>query len=198
MDLTLTGVPLPLRLRPGTPMSDEDLLRFCAVNDNLRVERDEYGDLHVMTPAGMRTGRKNSDIIYALTAWTRQDGRGYAFDSNTGWTLPDGSMRCPNAAWVLASRCDALSEADQNRFAPLCPEFLIELRSQSDRLPDLQAKMEQWIANGAELAWLIDPFEQTVAIYRPREAPEIHHDPTSIQGTGPILGFELIMDRIWA
>ncbi len=198
MHLALTGVPLPLRLRFDKPLSDDELMRFCADNDDLRVEREETGEIYVMTPAGMNTGRKNSYIIQALAAWTDKDGRGYAFDSNTGWTLPDGSMRSPDAAWVLASRCNALSEADQNRFAPLCPEFIIELRSQTDRLPELQAKMQKWIANGAELAWLIDPLEKTVTIYRPNESAEHHHDPTSVQGTGPIRGFELILDRIWA
>ena len=198
MHLALTGVPLPLRFRPDTPMSDDDLMRFCADNEDLRVEREETGEIYVMTPAGMNTGRKNSYIIQALTAWADQDGRGYAFDSNTGWTLPDGSMRSPDAAWALASRCDALSEADQNRFAPLCPEFIIELRSQSDRLSELQAKMQKWINNGTELAWLIDPLEKTVTIYRPHDSPEHHYHPTSVQGTGSVRGFELILDRIWA
>src|SRR5882757_8461753 len=110
MNLSLTGVPLPLRFKPDTPMSDDELMRFCAANDVLRVERDANGEILVMTPAGSRTGRKNTAIISALDAWAETDGRGYAFDSNTGFTLPDGSMRSPDAAWIKASRWDALSE----------------------------------------------------------------------------------------
>ena len=198
MTLQLAELPLPVRLRPQTPMTDEELLRFCAANDGLRIERDKDGELIVMTPAGGETGDKNSDIIADLKIWTRQDGRGRSFDSNTGFTLPDGSMRAPDAAWIAGSRWNALSKEERSRFAPLCPDFIIELRSPSDALPELQAKMEQWIANGAQLAWLIDPIEQAVSIYRPGQAIEALHQPTSVQGDGVMAGFELVMARIWA
>jgi Uma2 family endonuclease len=197
MNFALANMPLPLRFRPETPMSDEELMRFCAANDALRVERDANGEILVMTPAGNRTGRKNTAIISALDAWAVQDGRGYAFDSNTGFTLPDGSMRSPDAAWVEAARWDALSEDDKDRFSPICPDFIIELRSQSDRLAELEAKMVQWVANGAKVAWLIDPERQVVSIYRPDDEPEVFHHPTSVQGNGVIAGFELVMTRIW-
>jgi Uma2 family endonuclease len=197
MNFALQEMPLPLRFRPETPMSDEDLMRFSAANDALRVERDANGEILVMTPAGNRTGRKNTAIISALDKWAEEDGRGYAFDSNTGFTLPDGSMRSPDAAWVSSARWDALSERDKDRFSPICPEFIIELRSPSDSLPDLEAKMVQWIANGAKLAWLIDPERQVVAVYRPGEEPEVHHHPSSVQGSGVLAGFELVMVRIW-
>jgi Uma2 family endonuclease len=197
MDLTLTGVPLPLRFKPETPMTDAALMRFCAANDVLRVERDANGEILVMTPAGSKTGRRNAYLTQMLGTWADRDGRGYAFDSNTGFSLPDGSMRSPDAAWVLAERWEALSEPDKDGFSPLCPEFVMELRSQSDRLVDLQAKMEQWIANGAQLAWLIDPIEQAVAAYRPGEPPEVHYRPSSVYGDGVVAGFELVLDRIW-
>src|ERR1700722_12234233 len=112
MNFALAEMPLPLRFRPEKPMTDEELMRFCAANDLLRVERDANGEILVMTPAGNRTGRKNTAIISALDKWAEADGRGYAFDSNTGFTLPDGSMRSPDAAWVQAARWDALSEED--------------------------------------------------------------------------------------
>jgi Uma2 family endonuclease len=197
MNFALAGVPLPLRFRPETPMSDDELMRFCAANDALRVERDANGEILVMTPAGGRTGKKNSDLIIDLGIWARADGRGFVFESNTGFTLPDGSMRSPDAAWIERTRWDALSEEDQERYSPICPDFIIELRSQSDSLPELEEKMEQWIANGAKLAWLIDPERQVVAVYRPGDQPEVHHHPTSVQGSGPVAGFELVMDRIW-
>jgi Uma2 family endonuclease len=197
MNFALAGVPLPLRFRPETPMSDDELMRFCAANDALRVERDANGEILVMTPAGNRTGRKNTAIISALDKWAESDGRGYVFDSNTGFTLPDGSMRSPDAAWIRAARWDALSEEDKDRFSHICPEFIIELRSPSDNLNELQIKMEQWIANGVELAWLLDPIDQMVYVYRPGDSPEVYHHPTSVQGSGVVAGFELVMGRIW-
>jgi len=106
-------------------------------------------------------------------------------------------MRNPDAAWMNGPRWNAMSDDEQSSYAPACPDFIIELRSLSDRLSDLQAKMLQWIANGAQLAWLIDPQRKAVEIYRPGEQPEIHEQPTSVQGSGPVAGFELVMSRIW-
>ena len=197
MNFALAEMPLPLRFLPQTPMSDDDLLRFCAANDVLRVERAANGEILVMTPAGNNTSRRNAYLIQVLGTWSDADGRGYAFDSNTGFTLPDGSMLGPDAAWVEASRWDALSDQDKDRFSPICPDFIVELRSPSDRLPELEAKMELWIANGAKLAWLIDPERQVVAVYRPGDQAEVQHHPTSVRGDGPVAGFDLIMDRIW-
>jgi len=198
MNLALNESVLPVRLRFDRPMTDEELMRFCAENDPLRVERNAQGELIVMSPTGSEGSGWNSEIITDLNLWARQDGRGKVFDSNGGFTLPDGSMRAPDAAWVSLRRWNALSREDQKRFAPICPEFVIEVRSETDRLPDLQAKMEMWIANGAEVAWLIDPLEKAVSIYRPGEQPEVLAQPTSVQGTGPIAGFELVLARIWA
>lgn len=160
MNFALAEMPLPLRFRPETPMSDEELMRFCAANDFLRVERDANGEILVMTPAGSKTSRMNSRITRLLDEWAEADGRGITFDSNGGFNLPDGSMRAAEAAWVALPRWKALSDADQSRYAPLCPDFVIELRSSSDNLPELKGKMERWIANGAQLGWLIDPIEQ--------------------------------------
>ena len=150
-----------------------------------------------MSPAGNRTGRRNAAIISALDTWAQRDGRGYVFDSSTGFTLADGSMRSPDAAWVEATRWNALSKAEQNRFSPICPDFLIELRSQTDDLAQLESKMARWISNGAKLAWLIDPERQVVAVDHPGAEPEVHYHPTSVQGNGVIDGFELVMTRIW-
>ena len=197
MNPVLTGVRLPFRFRPETPMSDEDLIQFCAANDIARIEREVDGEILVMSPAGNRTGRRNAAIVGALVAWAEQDGRGYVFDSSTGFTLPDGSLRSPDAAWIEAARWDALSEADKNRFSPLCPDFIIELRSPSDNLAGLELKMKQWIANGVRLAWLVDPERQVVAVYRSGERPERHLHPASVQADGALSGFELAMAKIW-
>jgi Uma2 family endonuclease len=187
MNFNLAEMPLPLRFRPETPMSDEDLMRFCAANDDLRVEREANGEILVMTPAGINTSRMNMRIGRLLDEWAEQDGRGIAVDSNGGFTLPDNSVRAADAAWVLKSRWDKLSDADKARFSPLCPDFVIELRSPSDSLIELSEKMQQWVTNGVQLAWLIDPIEHTVSIHRPGDSPEILHNPTSVQGTGRLL-----------
>jgi Uma2 family endonuclease len=197
MAYSLAELPLPIRLRPQAPMSDEELLRFCAANDGLRVERDANGEIVVMTPAGGKTGKKNTDVIIDLGLWNRQTDRGVAFESNTGFTLPDGSMLSPDAAWIERRRWIALSEGDQERFVPLCPDFVIELRSSNDSPTNLRTKMQQWISNGAQLAWLIDPIEKNVWVYRPGQEPEVHHYPSSVQGDGIMARFELVMARIW-
>lgn len=198
MALQLAELPFPVRIRPNVPMTDDELLRFCAANDGLRIERNAKGELIVMTPAGSESSGRNMDISTDLNVWARGDGRGKAFDSSGGFTLPDGSMRSPDAAWIDYKRWNALTPVDRRRFAPICPDFIIELRSESDNVQELQAKMEQWIANGAQLAWLIDPIEQAVAIHRPGQPTELLAHPTSVQGDGPMAGFELVMERIWA
>lgn len=178
-------------------MSDDELMRFSAANEVLRVERDANGEILVMTPAGSKTSKMNMRIARLLDEWAEADGRGVTFDSNGGFTLPDGSMRAADAAWVKLEKWESLNAEDQARYAPLCPDFIIELRSQSDKLVTLQLKMSQWMTNGVQLAWLIDPIEQTVTIYRPNEEPEVLHHPKSIQGEGVVLGLELVMSRIW-
>jgi Uma2 family endonuclease len=197
MDFVLSGIELPVRITPAMPMSDEELMRFCAVNGDLRVEREPNGELLVMTPSNFNTSRINQRIGRILDEWAEADGRGVATDSNGGYTLRDGSMRAPDAAWVANRRWQKLSEKDQNRFAPICPDFVIEIRSPSDGLPELRAKMNAWIANGAEVAWLIDPIDKAVTVYRPGAEPEEHVNPSSVQGTGPIAGFELVLARVW-
>jgi len=198
MNLALSESELPVCLRFERPMTDEEFLRFCAANEPMRVEREANGEIVVMSPAGFGTGRINSRITRCLDEWAEADGRGVVTDSNGGYALPDGSVRAPDAAWVSSRRLESLSEEQKTGFAPVCPEFVIELRSPSDNLADLQAKMEMWIANGAEVAWLIDPLEKAVVIYRPGKQPEHLAQPTSVQGTGPIAGFELVLARIWA
>jgi Uma2 family endonuclease len=197
MNLDLSEIELPIRLRLERPMTDEELMRFCAANEVLRVEREPNGEILVMIPAGSRTSRMNLRIGRFLDEWAEVDGRGVAFDSNGGFTLPDGSMRASDGAWVELRRWQALSEEQQRGYAPVCPNFVIELRSPSDRLPDIEAKMEQWMANGAQVGWLIDPERRAVAIYRAGQAVEALQDPSSVQGEGPVAGFELVMERVW-
>jgi len=197
MNLAFTESQLPVRIRFEQPLSDDALARFSSENDPLRIERDANGELIIMTPLHSDSGAIEGEVYRALGNWASDDGRGKSFGPNAGFTLPDGSMRAPDASWISLKRWNALTRAQQQSYAPICPEFVIEVRSNSDRLINLEAKMEMWIANGAELAWLIDPERKTVAIYRPGDQPELLHDPTSVQGTAPVAGFELILSRIW-
>ena len=197
VNLTIPAERLPLRFLPETPMSDDELLRFCAANDATHIEREPNGEILVMSPANSKTSRTNSRISRLLDEWAEEDGRGIAFDSSGGFSLPDGSIRSPDAAWIERRRWEALTPAQQSSFAPICPNFVVELRSPSDKLPDVRAKMEMWISNGAERAWLIDPERKTVETYRPDDSPEVLYDPSSVQGDGVIAGFEIVMARVW-
>lgn len=188
---------LPVHIRPDRPLSDEELMEFCARNDELRIERNKDGELIVMSPTGGGTSHKNSDINYQLTKWARETEIGLTFDSNAGFILPDGSMRSPDAAWIAWSRWNALSEDDKRRFSPICPEFVIELRSETDGLVELQNKMREWVANGAELAWLIDPSRKAVEVYRLGREVEALEGGSAVEGDGPVAGFVLELGRIW-
>lgn len=197
MQVALQNVALPARFHPPVPMSDDELMAFSEANKPCKVERLASGEILVMTPSGFRNNRREAYVVHELFAWAEADGRGEAVSSNAGFNLPDGSTLSPDAGWVESSRLSALSEREQERFLPFAPDFLIEILSPSDSLTELDAKMEQWIANGAEVAWLIDAIEKSVTIYRPGDEPEHLAHPTSVQGTGPIAGFELVLARVW-
>jgi len=197
MNLAFSDREMSMRIRFEQPLSDEALLRFSLDNDPWRVERDSNGELIMMTPVNSEGGRIEGHVYAELAIWTRADGRGEAFGPSAGFTLPDTSVRAADAAWISLARWNALTRDQQHSYAPICPEFVIEVRSKSDRLSTLEAKMEMWIANGTQLAWLIDPERKAVAIYRPGDAPELFNDPTSVQGTGPVAAFELVLSRIW-
>ena len=197
MSLTVSEEQLPFRFRPETPMSEDELLRFCAANDATHIEREPNGEILVMSPANSKTSKMNMRVGRILDEWAESDERGVAFDSSGGFTLRDGSMRSADASWILLRRWDALTEAQQASFAPVCPDFVIELRSPSDKLADVQAKMQMWLSNGAEVAWLIDPERRVVEIYRSGDSMAHYFDPSSVQGNGAVAGFELVMSRVW-
>ena len=197
MNVALPEMDQSVRLRFQRPMTDEELMRFCAANEMVRVERDANGELILMSPTGTGTGRINSELNFQLAAWARETNSGVTFDSNAGFTLLDGSMRSPDAAWIAWPRWNALTKEEQERFAPICPEFVIELRSPSDSLPELQAKMRLWVANGAEVAWLVDPARKTVEVYRPGREAEVLEGGSAVEGDGPVAGFVLELGRVW-
>lgn len=186
-----------LRLRPAIELSDEDFFALCQANRDLRFERNADGDVLIMSPTGMATGRRGARITAQLVHWADRDGGGQAFDSSTGFTLPDGSVRSPDAAWVLEERYAALTDHQRERFAPLCPDFVIELRSPSDRLDALQAKMRAYLANGARLGWLLVPEARRVHVYRPGLPPTILEDASEVSGDPELPGFTLDLQPIW-
>ncbi len=197
MNVALPEIGQPVRLRFERPMTDEELMRFCAANEMVRVERDANGELILMSPTGTGTGRTNSELNLQLALWARETNSGVTFDSNAGFMLPDGSMRSPDAAWIAWPRWNALSNEEQDGFAPICPEFVIELCSPSDGLTELQAKMRLWVANGAEVAWLVDPARKTVEVYRPGREAEVLEGGSAVAGDGPVAGFTLELGRVW-
>ena len=197
MNVTVSESVLPLRLRFEHPLTDEELLRFCAANELLRVEREANGEILVMTPTGFEGGGVEGDVYGELRNWALQDGRGKAYGPNAGVTLPDGSMRAADASWVSWVRVNALSEEARKSFAPICPEFVIEVRSEKDRLKPLQDKMHSWIANGSELAWLVDPSRKAVEVYRPGREVEVVEGGSAVYGEGPVAGFVLELGKIW-
>lgn len=172
MRLTWNHSDLPVRFRPAHPFSDEELMRFCAANNLLRIEREKDGELALISPTGAEGSGRNAELTIELGTWARGDDRSKVFDSNTGFTLPDSSMRSPDASWVSWARWNAISAEEQNAFLPYAPN----LSSSCDRsrIAFLNCgKMQVWIANGADLAWLIDPSRKAVEIYRSGRLPRL-------------------------
>lgn len=197
MNLLLHEIDLPIRIRTDGPMTDAEFERFCAANEPTRFERDANGEIIVMSPNWTEGGGRESKVGGYLFIWTLADGRGEFYGSNTGFKLADNSLRSADAAWISLERLNSITPEQRKGYARVCPEFVIEVRSDTDRLPPLQEKLEIWISNGAELGWLIDPERKVVEVYRPGESMEMFENPTSVQGTGPVRGFELVMSRIW-
>jgi len=188
--------PMKLSVR-AIKLTDERFAQLCRENPELRLELTAKQELVIMSPAGSETGWRNSRITYFLVAWADEDGAGISFDSSTGFTLPNGAIRSPDASWVKRETCEALSKDQREGFAPLCPDFVIELRSRTDLLSDLHAKMQEYIDNGARLGWLIDPMDKRVYVYRPNQSVEVWDDPVSVGGDPVLPGFELQMRELW-
>ena len=179
------------------PMNDDQFFEFCSINPQLRIERTAQGEIIIMPPAGFETGYRNSDLSGQLRNWAKADGRGVALDSSTEYLLPNGAARSPDASWVLKSRLAKFTKEQKKRFLPLCPDFVIELISPSDRLNVVKAKMCEWIENGAELAWLIDADRRIVHIYRSGQGPQEAVAVNALPGDGPVQGFVLALEDIW-
>lgn len=189
--------PIVLHTNPVLEMDEDQFFELCQLNRDLRIERTAKGDLEVMPPTGGETGSRNAMLIHLLTTWALQNGTGVAFDSSTGFELPNGATRSPDAAWVRRERLVNLTAEQKQKFLPLCPDFTIELRSPTDSLPILQAKMQEYVENGARLGWLLDPEERKVHVYQPDETVQVLEDSSKISGDPILPGFTLDLRRVW-
>ena len=178
-------------------VTPEQFERLCQEYSELRLELTSTGELIVMPGTGALTGMRNSDLNHQLRAWTIKDGSGVCFDSSTIFALPNNARRSPDASWVRREKWNSLSERQQKGFAPICPYFVVELRSESDRLSSLHSKMLEYIANGSSLGWLIDPLKRRVYIYRPDEELVILENPDIVYGDPLLPGFKLKTDELW-
>ena len=188
---------ITLRLKPAIKMTDDEFFALCQLNRDLRLERNAEGDIKVMPPTGGETGNRNAEITGQLVIWTKQDGTGAAFDSSTGFKLPNGADRSPDAAWVQKSRLAVLTQEEKEKFLPLCPDFVIELLSPSDELEEVKAKMDEYIENGARLGWLLEPRSRRVYVYRPGESVIMIENTGQISGDPELPGFVLKLREIW-
>ena len=187
-----------VRLSPAVELDEKQFVELCHLNGDLRIERTAEGDLEIMPPTLEETGGQNAALTTLLTSWAWGDGTGKAYDSSMGFTLPNGAVRSPDASWVLRSRLDAIPlQRRRSGFLPLCPDFVAELRSRSDRQGAVQAKMREYMENGARLGWLLDPIDRRVHVYRPDAEVEVLDDPAQVSADPELPGFMLDLRLVW-
>ncbi len=186
-----------LTMVDGEGMTDDQFFEFCQLNRKLRIERTAKGEIIIMPPAGGETGSRNMSLAMRVGVWARNDGRGVAFDSSTGFILPNGATRSLDTAWVLRERLTSLTPDQKRKFLPLCPDFVVELQSPSDPLAGLKAKLQEYIDNGAQLGWLLVPETKDVYMYRAGYEPDQLTNPQQIAGDPLLPGFVLNLAEIW-
>jgi Uma2 family endonuclease len=189
--------PVVLKLKPAINLTDDQLFELCQLNRDWRIEYTAQGELLVMPPTGGETSNRNAELTYQVQAWTRRDQAGVAFDSSGGFKLPNGATRSPDAAWVRRSRLAGLTREQKQKFLPLCPDFVIELRSPTDNLQAVLDKMQEYLDNGAQLGWLLDPLTRRVHVYLPQRPPEILDAPNTLSADPLLPGFVLDLRKIW-
>ncbi len=192
--MTFATLEAPLKLT--LPLTDEQFFQLCQDNRDLQFERTATREIIIMPPTGSESGRRNIKVTAQLEVWNERTGLGVAFDSSSGFTLPNGASYAPDAAWIRRERWDTLTPEQQEKFAPICPDVVIELRSKTDSLPKLQAKMREYIENGARLGWLLDRQNQQVEVYRPEQEAERLEAPKTIAAEDILPGFVLDLQKI--
>ncbi len=186
-----------LNINPIATLTRDRFFALCAANPDAKLELNRDGELVIMSPTGGETGVWNLEICTDLGLWNRQHQKGKAFDSSTGFSLPNGAQRSPDAAWIPLEKWNALTPAQRQGFLPLCPDFVMELLSPSDSRSQGMEKMDEYINNGCRLGWLIDPKNKQVAIYRATKPVEIRQSPTSLSGENVLEGFVLNLENLW-
>jgi len=200
MSQTNVELPIAVNIPPALTLTvtREQFVQLALANRDLQLERTATGELIVMPPTGSDTGNRNLDIEGQLWLWNRQTKLGKAFNSSSGFHLPNGANRSPDASWVRQERWNALTREQQTGFAPLCPDFVLELRSESDNMAPLQAKMREYMENGAHLGWLIDRKNKKVEIYRQGQEVEVLDNPSTLSGEAVLPGFVLDLTEVWS
>ena len=186
-----------LNLHPVVELTDDQFYELCQANRDLRLERTATGEIIIMPPAGGETGHRNIKLAFQLEAWSSQNDLGLAFDSSTGFKLPNGAERSPDASWIKCDRWNSLDTKQKRKFPPLCPDFVIELRSETDSIKTLKLKMLEYMDNGAKLGWLIDPKTQKVEIYRLGKQVEIIQNPATLFGEDILPGLVINLSSIF-
>jgi Uma2 family endonuclease len=188
---------LHIQLLPAVPMTQDQFFEFCQQNRKLRFERTAQGELIIMPPSGGGTGKRNLSVGAQLYNWAVKDGTGEPYDSSTGFILPSGANRSPDASWIPNTRLAGLSAAEKEKFIPLCPDFVVELMSPSDSLAQTQEKLAEYVENGARLGWLIDPQRKQVHVYRRGQPVQVLDNPQTISGDPELPGFVLELKLVW-
>jgi Uma2 family endonuclease len=186
-----------INLRPTIELTDDEFYSFCQQNPDLRIESTATGALIVMSPTGGGSGKRNADLTIDVGIWNRQSDLGVVFDSSTIFKLPNGAKKSPDVAWVSNDRWNALTLEQQEKFPPIAPDFVTELRSRTDDIEDLETKMQEYMDNDVQLGWLLDPITQQVKIYRQGQPVETLHSPLTLSGETVLPGFVLDLSRIF-
>jgi len=189
--------PFTLKIPPELELTEDKFFALCQLNRDYPMERTSFGEIIIMSPTGSETGNRNFDLIGQLAVWVRKDGTGIGFDSSAGFTLPNGAVRSSDAAWMKLEKWNSITPSEKVKFAPLCPDFVVELLSPSDNLRLAQDKLEEYIQNGVSLGWLIHRQNRRVYIYRPGVEVEWLENPSIINGEPLLPGFVLDLTTIW-
>ncbi len=182
---------ITVNLNPIIQLTDNQFYQLCRENPEVKFERNTKGEILIMSPTGGETGKRNVEVAADFVFWNRQTKLGVCFDSSTCFKLPNGANRSPDVAWIKRERWEALSAEEREKFPPLCPDFVIELRSRTDSLTSLRDKMREYLASGLRLGWLINPQQQQVEIYRLNSDGEIINLPAILSGEDVLPGFVL-------
>jgi Uma2 family endonuclease len=188
---------ISILLSPVVPMTQDQYFHFCQLNADKRFERTAEGELIIMPPSGLDAGIQHAEVCIQLGNWAKAHGKGKVTGSSGGFILPNGANRAPDAAWLSPEQLASITPDQRKKFPPVCPFFLIEVKSPSDRLKKLQEKMDEYIANGARLGWLIIPEEKQVHVYRPGQPVQVLDNPQTVSGDPELPGFVLDLDPVW-